>query len=296
MEEMKRDGKKRTRLFVSDIDGTLLNERSQLEEETIEAIRRFQNEGGVFMLATGRNSWEVSQVTDHIDDAVVNCVNGAMLCLENGETIFAHYANEKHVKTVSALCEEYDTPVEFHGEKATYTSWKKDAFKERALPVFAKFRSEDPEVIFDKIYENEGMKFEVPMKEIAEQKITKIEVLFMKDEVSAILIRRCSEVLAGCNIVATSGMAGIEITSKKADKALAIRHYCAMKGIDEDEVVVVGDSENDIPMLEAFRNSYAVANADEKTRNAAAHVVLSNREKGVAKLLEKICEDSRQAK
>ena len=297
METMKDEGTaKKIRLFVADIDGTLLNERSQLEQETIDAIRRFQQEGGIFMLATGRNSWELAQITDHIDDAVVNCVNGAMLCLENGETIFAHYVEDKDIITVAALCDETDTPVEFHGETATCTAWKKADFRKRALPVFAKFRSEDAEVIFDKIYENEGMKFEVPLNEILKHRITKIEVLFMKQDVAPLLIRSCEEALDDCNVVATSGMAGIEITSKRADKALAIKHYCAMKGIDEDEVVVIGDGENDIPMLQAFSNSYAMANANEKTKRAASHIALSNRKKGVAKLLHKICEENRQAK
>ena len=296
MEEMKRNEKKRIRLFVSDIDGTLLNERSQLEQETIEAIRRFQSEGGVFMLATGRNSWEVSQVTDFIDNAVVNCVNGAMLCLESGETIFACFVDNECVKAVSSLCREYDTPVEFHGEKATYTSWNKEAFRERALAFFAKYRSEDANVIFDKIYENDGMKFDVPLDEIVKKRITKIEVLFMKDDVSPILVKRCKDILPECNVVATAGMAGIEITSKDADKALTIKRYCKMKNIDEDEVAVVGDGENDIPMLEAFRNSYAMANATDKTKKAANHIALSNRKQGAARLLNQICEENRQAK
>ncbi len=296
MEAMKKDGKKKIRLLVSDIDGTLLNERSELEAETIDAIRRFQKQGGVFMLATGRNNWEVSQVTDFIDNAVVNCVNGAMLCLESGETIFACFVDSDCVKAVSSLCREYDTPVEFHGEKATYTSWNREAFRERALPVFAKYRNEEANVIFDKIYENDGMKFEVPLEEILKKKITKIEVLFMKDEISPILVKRCKEVLPHCNVVATAGMAGIEITSKDADKALAIRRYCRMKKIDEDEVAVVGDGENDIPMLEAFRNSFAMANAGEKTKEAAAHIVPSNAELGAAKLINEICEENRQVK
>ncbi len=296
MEAMKKDDKKKIKLFVSDIDGTLLNERSELEEETIGAICRFQKQGGVFMLATGRNSWEVSQVTDFIDDVIVNCVNGAMLCLENGNTIFAHFVDNGHVETIASLCDEYDTPVEFHGEKATYTSWKKEAFKRRAIEVFARNRAEDAELIFDKIYENEGMKFEAPLKEILKQKITKIEVVFMKDDVAPILEKRCKEILIDCNVVATSGMAGIEITSDRADKALAIRHYCEMRGIDEDEVAVVGDGENDIPMLRAFRNSYAMDNATGETKEAATYIALSNREKGAARLINEICEQNRQVK
>jgi len=85
-------------------------------------------------------------------------------------------------------------------------------------------------------------------------------------------------------------MANIEITSACANKAKAISRYCEVMGIDEDEVVTIGDSGNDIPMLQHFKNSYAMGNADEVTKKAAAHIALSNREKGVARLLESICD------
>ena len=47
---------------------------------------------------------------------------------------------------------------------------------------------------------------------------------------------------------------------------------------------------NDMPMLQHFKNSYAMGNADEEKKKAAAHIALSNREKGVARLLESICD------
>ena len=88
------------RLFVADVDGTLLNEDSQLEEKTIEAIRRFQRQGGIFMIATGRNSWEVDEITSRIDDAVINCANGAVLIDENGQVICSRFLDKE---TVSLL-------------------------------------------------------------------------------------------------------------------------------------------------------------------------------------------------
>ena len=111
----------------------------------------------------------------------------------------------------------------------------------------------------------------------------------MKEEIKDELLREVKEAFFDANIVALDMMANIEITSACANKAKAISRYCEVMGIEEDEVVTIGDSGNDIPMLQHFKNSYAMGNADEATKKAAAHIALSNREKGVARLLESIC-------
>lgn len=277
------------KLFVADVDGTLVNEYSEFEPETIEAIRRFRKLGGTFMVATGRNPWELSEITCEVEDVVLNCVNGAVL-VQNGKTIFSEYLGADQVRLAQKLCDKYDTPVEFHGEQGTYTCWDKKRFYQRAYPVFQRSFREDPKDVFAWIYEKEEMYFNKTLEQIPIDCIAKIEVLFMKEDIKDELICEVKEAFFDANIVALDMMANIEITSACANKAKAISRYCEVMGIDEDEVVTIGDSGNDIPMLQHFKNSYAMGNADEATKKTAAHIALSNREKGVARLLESICD------
>ena len=280
------------RLFVSDIDGTLVNERSEFEKETIDAIRRFQNNGGIFMIATGRNSWEVDQITSEVDDVVINCVNGALLCLENGDVILSESIDHQVVKDISEYCLKNDILVEFHGFDYTYTMYDEKTFKERSDRHFRKsYKKETVDEFYQLIFCQGTMVYDIPIEEILSHEIAKIEVLYINDEDKDILIRECNKQLERCNYSADSFMSNIEITSEKADKGLAIRHYCQLMGIDEDEVAVIGDSGNDVAMLKRFRNSYAMANADEETKKAANFTALSNRELAVAKLLDQIMKD-----
>ena len=69
---------------MSDCDGTLLNDNSEIDEESILAVERFQKAGGIFMLATGRNRWDAAYVTDKIRNCVLNCDDGAVLFDEDG--------------------------------------------------------------------------------------------------------------------------------------------------------------------------------------------------------------------
>ena len=279
------------RLFVSDVDGTLLNENGQLEEGTIEAIRRFQREDGIFMVATGRNPWELDEILSQIDDVVLNCVNGAVLCKKDGEVLIGNYVDERYVRLIEGYCRDKGIPVEYHGEEKTYTTCDRESFKKRAISTFGR-RYSDPEKIFDKIYDVKQMRFGMRYEEIPCDKIFKIEALFMNEEERIFLNKRVKEEFRDCNIVSVEAMGNIEITSALSGKARAIERFCELEGIDEAEVAVAGDSGNDIGMLKRYANSYAMANGDEETKKAARYLALSNREHGIEILINKICDEN----
>jgi len=66
----------------------------------------------------------------------------------------------------------------------------------------------------------------------------------------------------------------IEITPKGCSKASGIAFYLDYLGISYDNVLVVGDSGNDVPMFEAFhQNSYCMAHAKPSVQQKAANVI-----------------------
>ena len=48
-------------LILSDIDGTLTNDRGQISAENAAAIRYFQEEGGLITVASGRYPWYIAK-------------------------------------------------------------------------------------------------------------------------------------------------------------------------------------------------------------------------------------------
>lgn len=83
--------------------------------------------------------------------------------------------------------------------------------------------------------------------------------------------------------VARSSATLCEVTSGAASKAEGVEVVCDHLGISIDNAVAFGDGRNDIDMLVAVPNSYAMANAPEEVIMHAAHVTdYSNAENGVA--------------
>jgi hydroxymethylpyrimidine pyrophosphatase-like HAD family hydrolase len=74
---------------------------------------------------------------------------------------------------------------------------------------------------------------------------------------------------------------------KKADKGCALQVICDHYGIDRKEVMAMGDSFNDIAMIEWAGVGVAMGNAYDMVKDAADYVTTSNDEDGVAEAIRK---------
>lgn len=75
------------------------------------------------------------------------------------------------------------------------------------------------------------------------------------------------------------------ITSSGVNKGCGLETACSMMGIDVSNVAAIGDSENDIEMFEKAALGIAVANAAQKLKERADHVVESDHGNGVVQAL-----------
>ena len=78
----------------------------------------------------------------------------------------------------------------------------------------------------------------------------------------------------------------IEIMPAGMDKGKGVRDMARAMGVSMDQVMALGDENNDIPMLRAAGFGVAMGNASEETKNAARFITASNAEEGFALALE----------
>ena len=74
----------------------------------------------------------------------------------------------------------------------------------------------------------------------------------------------------------------VDVNAGEWDKGDSVRLIANYLGISLEEVVVFGDSENDLPMIETVPNSVAVANADSDVSSAARWHIASAKDDAVA--------------
>ena len=78
----------------------------------------------------------------------------------------------------------------------------------------------------------------------------------------------------------------IEITSADADKGEALIALAAELGIRRDEVMAIGDGDNDLGLMKAAGFSVAMGNASKEVKDAADQVTLDNEHDGVAEAIQ----------
>ena len=65
----------------------------------------------------------------------------------------------------------------------------------------------------------------------------------------------------------------IEFMNKGINKARALEKLIQELGIDKEEVAVIGDSGNDVPLFESFPNSFVMSHAHEEVKKKANVVI-----------------------
>lgn len=80
----------------------------------------------------------------------------------------------------------------------------------------------------------------------------------------------------------------VEIGSTKADKGLALDDLSEKLGISKEQILAIGDNENDLGMFRAAGITVAMGNGTESVKRLASIFTDSNEEDGAAKMIEKI--------
>ena len=79
----------------------------------------------------------------------------------------------------------------------------------------------------------------------------------------------------------------MDFTRSGINKGTALRVLCEMSDITPSQTIAVGDSFNDLPLMQTAGLGIAMGNAPDEVRNAARHVVPSVEEDGLAHAVER---------
>ncbi|MGN0026230.1 MAG: Cof-type HAD-IIB family hydrolase [Clostridium sp.] len=85
-----------------------------------------------------------------------------------------------------------------------------------------------------------------------------------------------------------SGSRSVEINNRGVSKGRAVKALADYYGFKREEIVCIGDNENDISMIEYAGLGVAMGNAIDEVKNLADYITDTNKEDGVAKALKKI--------
>ena len=251
-------------LFVSDLDGTLLDSNGNITAETAEAVGRLIARGVKFTFATARSYHTAMQVIGKLPlEYPIILHNGVFIrdC-KSGEYIKKNLLPKPEY--VRAVFEEYGlSPFVYsaNGDKQIYTYLPNRIPLESA--AFQATRVNDPR---DNPIADESRLWDGDV----------FYVLCISNAPRAQLIydRLCGDYNCLYGEDYYSSDKWLEIYSKEASKANAVLQLRAMLGCET--TVVFGDGIKDIAMFESADEAYAVSGAVDALKERATSVIGSN--------------------
>ena len=284
------------RLFASDMDGTLLNNKGYISDRTINAVKNLQKSGVHFIINTGRDYHAAKR---ELDAASISC---DMIC-HSGACTYDVYGNAFHIASLpKSIAKQILSIFEKHGafadiateygktsiaDKSSFLSYyKNDVFPSIEEEHKVYFRTwHDFAVMVSSVRFFEGkeslLDCETPIYKICTTFFDQKKIEELKEEIHGI---------DQLHAVSTSRH-DLEITHTNAQKGTALLRYAQTKKITPSQILAVGDSGNDLSMLSLDLGvTAAMANASSAIKEVCSTMTLSNNQDGVAFLIEDVLE------
>lgn len=244
------------RLIASDLDGTLIPEGTQeLEPGFMEVLNELLGRGYLFYAASGRQYANMLRKFEQYADRIgFVCENGA-LAMEKGEQ---QYILEIPWEKARAIAEDImsfpETEICLSGVRACYIQPRTEWYHRQLTEVL-----KNDCVIFKSLDEINDQIVKIAMYVHDFQKnAPKIQSFF-------------TEKYGDYADFVRGGNDWIDMILKNSGKGLALKAIMEKKGLSPEEIMVFGDNQNDISMLELTPNSYAMAHAKEDVKIHAGH-------------------------
>ena len=265
-------------LYVSDLDGTLLNPSGKLSDETRSILNRLMKHGMLFSVATARSAATCRKILQGLTFSLpLVLMNGVFLYdISTGKYLCSEKIPEEATKGILSIFERYGkAPFQYvlsaDGELCVgFTRLdlevQREFYRERAGLAYKSFEQRETyhsggdTVYYAMIDSYDAL---LPIKHEFET-VEGIRCEFYKDNYSQYWY--------------------LETFSACASKSRGVEKLKELAGAGK--TVVFGDNLNDLDMFRCADEAYAVANAAEAVKQAATGIIEGNDRDGVAIFLE----------
>ena len=265
------------RVIATDMDGTLLDPKGQLDLPRLEKILDKLDQCDIrFVIATGNEVHRMRQLLGHLAERVVLVVANGARIFENDELLQAQTWDDAMVDKALGHFKGRECQDQF-----VVTGMNGGFVKEGTVfTELDKFMT--PEMI-EKLYQR--MNFVDEFDSSLFGGVLKMSMVVGEERLDSVL-QEVNDLFDGRVRAVSSGYGCIDILQDGIHKAWGLVELLKRWNLKPEQIMAFGDSENDIEMLELAGISFAMENAEESVKRVATKVAPANSQAGVYKVLE----------
>lgn len=280
-------GKNLQKIYVTDLDGTLLSNEGKLSEYSFLALKKLIEDGANITIASARSLSAIKRLLNGIElNLPVIEINGAYLSdWHTSRHLCINDIPQNVAEEVCNMCTDFG-----------------------CVPFVAAFDGNEDHLFYE-VITNEGMEWFVADKcedknDLPKQRKITAEILNMN--IVCFVVIGSMEVVGKLNDCIRSRFPKqldsyfflnpytiqwqwLTIHDRNAQKSIAIKELIDLKGFSIDNLTVFGDEDNDKTMMELNlqgAKSVAVDNAADHIKKLATEICQSNQNDGVIKYIE----------
>jgi Cof subfamily protein (haloacid dehalogenase superfamily) len=258
-------------LIISDLDGTMLDDATQIPEKNRLAVADAMRRGVAVTIATGRmyKSARVFAEQLGIRDVPIICYNGSMIRGMDGETLLHLRLDMDAARGLLAIFRERGIYAQSYIDDELYVRDLDDQNY-----IYYRHFGSPGKPIGDGLYSPKAPP-------------TKLLAMTSGLDASRELTRELSGIFGDRLYVTISNVDFVEMMNPEAGKVKCLRRLADILGVPMENVMALGDGDNDAEMIKMAGVGVAMANARNSAKLAADVIAPSNGECGVAWAIEK---------
>lgn len=238
------------RAVFFDIDGTLSAHKTQkIPESTRNALQELRKKGHLTFINTGRTFVNIPQTIRELGFDGYICGCGSAVYFQEENILHSKISHEECSRIVKRI-RELKIPAFFEGNDRIYF----DRYTEGMHPLMGYLKKEFKEFC-EEFVEGSGVCFD------------KYYCMMNPESDMDGLMEFCQD---RYECIIQPGPC-VEVIQKGYSKATGIEYVCKKLGISIEDCYAVGDSDNDLPMLQAVPNSIAMGECSEAVRKCCGY-------------------------
>lgn len=265
------------KLIAIDIDGTLVDSSGKLRPKVIQTVKQAKDKGIKVVLCTGRPLPGVKPLLrqldlDEQDDQYVVCFGGAVVETTSGKTLFEKGITYNDFVDLEAIARKLQLHFHAISTDRIYTCNKDLGYY----------------TLYEANLVSMGISYRTP-EEMRD--VPLVKAMFVEDAETldpAIAKREYFLPLNDRLDLMKTASFYYEAYAKGVNKGNALLKLCEILGITEENIMAIGDEENDLSMLKIARLGVAMGNAISKLKEVADQITTDNDHDGVAEAIAKV--------
>ena len=269
------------KLVAIDLDGTLLDSKQLLSKENKAAIKEAKAAGVQIVLCTGRPLRSMKHLLEEADlldeeDIVITYNGGLIQKAKTGAIINEITLNREECLDIYQLGQQLNLPVNFIDLDYVY----EPEYPKGAESIYMNASREVPK-------ENALKFIDIDIDNLPNPfKINKIVMSRPTEELDAMIPEIPASYHEKYNIYKSQPFI-LEVLPDHVDKGYSMRIIGDMLGLEKEQIMGIGDQENDLSLVTNAGIGVAMENAIDQVKQAADYITKSNDNNGVAHAIRK---------